>query len=415
MKASAGKILMLLENAFPQDSRVSHEAFHLSSLGYQVTIIAQRWKDQSFKETLKGVRIFRIPEVNLFKKSNLKSSRLHTLWYNLVSTAGYIFEYFYFTLGCFLLSLFINLRYGFQVLHLHNPPNTLVFIAAFYRLFGKKFVFDHHDLSAELFLSRYGKKGGLIYRYLLFEEKVCLRLANLIIATNESYKAIDMARGKRSDRDIFVVRNGPSKEDMKPPIRRRASGKMNKNLLVYIGIMGPQDGVDYLLNALAHLIYKLNRKDVHTVIIGTGDSLPDLRIMCSDLGLDEYVRFTGYIPKSELLSYLSAADICLDPNPSNPLNDYSTWIKVMEYMSFGKPMVSFDLKETRYSAREAAVYVEPNNIEEYAVAIRDLLDDPIRRTKMGRYGYQRVWSELSWEHVSKNLTAAYQTLFNPEY
>ena len=412
MKVSAGKILMLLENSFPQDSRVRHEAYHLSSQGYTVYIVALRWKDQSFKEKLNGVTVFRLPEINLFKKSNLKTSRIHSLLYNLRSAIGYFVEYIYFTMGCFLLSLFIHVKYGFQVIHLHNPPNTLVIIAAFYRMFGKKFVFDHHDLSAELFLSRYNKKGGVIYWYLLLEEKICLRLANLIIATNESYKAIDMARGRRSEGDIFVVRNGPTREDMDLLPAEKSSSDHNKSILVYIGIMGPQDGVDYLLKSLADLVYKLHRKDFYTVIIGTGDSLPDLRTLCRDLNLENYVRFTGFIPKPELLSYLSAADICLDPNPSSPLNDYSTWIKVMEYMSYGKPIVSFNLKETRYSAREAAVYVTPNDVVAYALAIRDLMDDPARRKKMGSYGYQRVWNELSWEHVSKNLTAAYQVLFD---
>ena len=412
MKVSAGKILMLLENSFPQDSRVSHEAYHLSSQGYTVYIIALRWKDQPFKEVLNGVTVFRLPEINLFKKSNLKTSRIHAILYTLRSALGYFVEYIYFTMGCFLLSLFIHLKYGFQVIHLHNPPNTLVIIAAFYRILGKKFVFDHHDLSAELFLSRYNKKGGVIYWYLLLEEKICLRLANLIIATNESYKTIDMARGRRSERDIFVVRNGPTREDMDLVSAEKSASDHDKSLLIYIGIMGPQDGVDYLLKSLAYLVYKLHRKDFYTVIIGTGDSLLDLKTLCHDLNLENYVRFTGFIPKPELLNYLSNADICLDPNPSSPLNDYSTWIKVMEYMSYGKPIVSFDLKETRYSAREAAVYVSPNDVAAYALAIRDLMDDPARRKKMGSYGYQRVWSELSWDHVSKNLTAAYQALFN---
>ena len=185
---------------------------------------------------------------------------------------------------------------------------------------------------------------------------------------------------------------------------------MKKRILVYIGVMGPQDGLDYLLRALHHLVHKLNRRDVFCVLIGPGDSVIDLKKMAIDLRLDGFVRFTGYIPKGDLLRYLSTADICLDPNPSNPLNDHSTWIKVMEYMAFGKPTISFDLTETRFTAGKAAIYVKPNDEKAFANAIAELMDDPDQRAKMGRFGRERIENELSWNRVSGNLLAGYEQL-----
>jgi len=186
--------------------------------------------------------------------------------------------------------------------------------------------------------------------------------------------------------------------------------KTGKTILVYIGVMGPQDGVDYLLRSLHVLVNEFNRKDFYCVIIGPGDSLDDLRKLREDLNLQEHCIFTGKIPFNDLLKYLSTADICVDPNPSNPLNDYSTWIKVMEYMSFSKPIVCYNLKETRYSAQGAGLYATPNNEREFAEKIIQLMDNPKLREKMGEFGKHRVEKELAWNIVSENLLAAYRKL-----
>jgi glycosyltransferase involved in cell wall biosynthesis len=182
--------------------------------------------------------------------------------------------------------------------------------------------------------------------------------------------------------------------------------------LCYIGCLNPQDGVDYLLRALAHLTFDLKRTDYYCVIMGSGDSLEDLRKMNRELRLEEQVVFTGYIPDADLRANLSAADICLDPDPSSPLNDVSTWIKIMEYMAYKKPIVSFDLKETRYSAQDAAIYVEPNDERRFALAIAQLMDDPALRERMGSSGRDRVERELQWSRVGPNLAAAYRALFS---
>jgi glycosyltransferase involved in cell wall biosynthesis len=413
MKEYAGRILMLLENPFPGDPRVRNEAFTLSKAGYKIHIIALRkFEGEKSKEEMNGITVYRLPHINLFKKSNSSKNWLQIQLYRARTAVGYMFEYFYFTTACMLLSFYILIKDGFDVIHAHNPPNTLFLVGLVFRLFGKKFVFDHHDLAPELYLSRYGVKGGFLYKALLQEEKFCLRSANMVIATNESYKEIDIERARIKPEKVFIVRNGPELESMRlvPPDDKLK--RMNKSILVYVGAMGPQDGIDYLLRALRDLVYKLGRDDFYCVIIGPGDAVEDMKILARELKVDEHVWFTGFIPKADLLRYLSTADICVDPNPSSPLNDFSTWIKVMEYMALGKPVVSFDLKETRYTAREAALYVPPNDEEEFAKAIVRLMDDPAERARMGEYGRNRVSEELAWQHTSKNLLRAYEWLLN---
>ncbi len=410
MKASAGKILMIVENPYPQDTRVRNEANKLYKAGYNVSVIAKKYPNQQITENVSGVKVYRVPWFEVFKKSTESKSFILKLLFKIATKLGYIIEYFYFTFAAFIYSLVVLIKEGFDVVHLHNPPNTLFLIGLFYRIFGKKFVFDHHDLSPELYLSRYKTTGGIIHKALLLEEKLCLRSANLIIATNESYKEIDIKRGNKKPEDIFIVRNGPDLNlfrEVEPDTELKNSGK---KILVYIGVMGPQDGVDYLLRSLHILVNEFKRKDFYCVIIGPGDSLEDLKALREELNIQDYCRFTGKIPFEDLLTYLSTADICVDPNPSNPLNDYSTWIKVMEYMSLGKPIVSYNLKETRFSAREAALYATPNDEREFAQRIIELMDNPSLREEMGRFGKQRVQNELAWDIVSENLLAAYRKL-----
>lgn len=410
MKESVGRILMLVENPFPQDHRVRNEAVRLANAGYEVSVIAKKYPNQTITDTFTGIHIYRVPWFEVFKKSTESHSRFISKLYNIGTKLGYITEYVYYTIAALFYSIYISLTRGFDVLHLHNPPNTLFWVGAFHKLFGKKFVFDHHDLSPELFLSRYNTQGGLIYKILLLEEKLCLRAANVVIATNESYKAIDMNRGNKKAEDIFIVRNGPDLNKIKPVDPDTELKQMGKTIMIYIGVMGPQDGVDYLLRSLYHLVNDYNRKDFYCVIVGYGDSLEDLKKLRVELKLEDYCRFTEEIPFADLLRYLSTADIGLDPNPSNPLNDHSTWIKVMEYMALGKPIVAFDLKETHYSAQEAAVYVTPNDEKAYAQAIITLMDNPELRKKKGEFGRQRVYNELAWEIVSQNLLNAYKYL-----
>jgi glycosyltransferase involved in cell wall biosynthesis len=411
MMVSAGRVLMLVENAYPQDPRVRNEALLLVSAGYQVSVIGLRRPEQPSFEVIDGVRVYRVPRLELFKKTpSANSSALGRLLLKFKAFLGYVVEYFYFTAACLMVSSYLCVRHGFDVIHAHNPPDTLFLVALPFKLLGKKFVFDHHDLCPELYLSRYGAASGLLTRVLTFFEWCSLKLADITIATNESYRQVQIERGGRRPESIFIVRNGPNKGRMIPaPPSPRLRG-MNKNILCYIGSMNPQDGVDYLLRSLHHLLVNLKRPDFHCVIMGSGDSLEDLRRLARDLGLNGHVQLTGYILDDELKANLAAADICVDPDPSSPLNDVSTWIKIMEYMAFSKPIVTFDLKETRYSARDAAIYVKPNDEAQFAEAIVKLMDQPQRRTQMGEFGRERVEKELQWLKVGQNLLLAYQTL-----
>jgi glycosyltransferase involved in cell wall biosynthesis len=277
-------------------------------------------------------------------------------------------------------------------------------------LFGKRFVFDHHDLCPELYQSRYSAEPGIYTALLRGFEWCSLKLADVTIATNESYKQIEVGRAGLLPDRIFVVRNGPSRERMESKSPSERLGRLNKTILCYVGSLNPQDGVDYLLRALSRLQNELQRYDFYCVIIGDGDSLPDLRLLADQLRLNGSVEFTGFIPDRELLENLAAADICVDPDPSSPLNDVSTWIKVMEYMAHGKPIVSFDLKETRFSAQDAAIFVPPNDELAFARAIMLLMDDPELRRKLGARGRERVESDLQWSVTGRNLLAAYKTL-----
>jgi glycosyltransferase involved in cell wall biosynthesis len=279
-----------------------------------------------------------------------------------------------------------------------------------FKLLGKKFVFDQHDLCPELYRSRYSAAEGFYTWFLRIFEWCSLKLADVTIATNESYKQIQIERANKNPRDIFIVRNGPNQMRMTSAAPTARLKGMNKSILCYVGSLNPQDGVDYLLRSLRHLLHVLKRSDFHCVIMGTGDSLQDLRELAANLQLNGCVELTGFISDEDLQANLAAADVCVDPDPSSPLNDVSTWIKIMEYMAAAKPIVSFDLKETRFSARDAAIYVQPNDETKFAEAIAQLMDEPELQRKMGAYGRRRVEDELRWARVGKNLLTAYETL-----
>ena len=403
---------MFVENAYPQDTRVKNEADSLTAAGYSVTVVALRNGSQPRSEVVSAVRVYRVPRLELFSKTPRDNVNLfERAWIRLQSLLGYVTEYVYFTSACMVMGVYVAAKHGIDVIHAHNPPDTLFLVALPYKLFGKKYVYDHHDLCPELYRSRYGAPHDVLARVLQRIEWCNLKLADVTIATNESYKRVHISRGGRESETVFVVRNGPNRSLMQetlPPSDRLR--RMDKKILCYIGSLNPQDGVDYLLRALRHLRYGLQRDDFYCVVIGSGDSLEDLRQMATRLELDGSVQLTGFVSDQELRECLAAADICVDPDPSSPLNDVSTWIKIMEYMAYGKPIVAFDLKETRFSAQQAAVYVPCNDERAFAAAIARLMDDPRLRADMGRVGRTRVEKELQWSVVSRNLVQAYAAL-----
>jgi glycosyltransferase involved in cell wall biosynthesis len=411
MKKAAGRILMIVENYFPQDTRVKNEADMLTNAGYQVSVIALREKGQPRRETVNGIEVYRVPHLELFKKTApADHSRAALFLLKLRASLGYLMEYCYFTVACLLVASYVFVRRGFDVIHAHNPPDTLFVVALPFKLLGKKFVFDHHDLCPELYRSRYKTQEGFYTELLRLCEWCSLKLADIAIATNESYKKVQTERAHKNPRDIFVVRNGPNQMRMTPVAPNVRLRGMKKCILCYVGSLNPQDGVDYLLRSLRYLVSDLKRSDFHCVIMGTGDSLEDLRELAENLQLNGFVELTGFIPDEDLRANLAAADICLDPDPSSPLNDVSTWIKIMEYMAYAKPIVAFDLKETRFSAGDAAIYVRPNQEAEFAETVAQLMGQPELRKKMGAYGRRRVEEELQWDKVGRNLLAAYEAL-----
>jgi glycosyltransferase involved in cell wall biosynthesis len=391
------RVLMLLENnPYPKDARVRMEAQALVSAGHKVSVICPSGPTQPRRELLDGVHLYRFPAPSAAN-----------------GFLGYLWEYGYSTVATFIISLFIFLREGFDVVHAHCPPDTFFLIAAFYRLLGKRFVYDHHDLAPELYYYVRFREGGsrLVYQALVVLERISCRVADCVIVTNESQKTMAIARGQTRVERITIVRNGPDLESLHlvrpdPDLREKAG-----TILGYIGIMGPQDGVDYLLRALHQLVYHLDRHDVFCIIIGDGDELLGLKAMAKHLDIEEIVWFTGWIQDQDLLSrYLSAVDICVDPDPSNVYNDGCTMMKMAEYMALGKPIVAFDLPEHRVTAQDAAVYARPNDELDFAEKIALLMDSPDMYGQMGQRGRKRVETELAWQHQEKHLLRVYEAL-----
>lgn len=400
MKVSKGtsknRILMLLENLpFPQDLRVRREAFALTSAGYRVAVICPSGKGQSSREMVNGVTVYRYPAPRAAQ-----------------GFLSYLWEYAYSMTASFLLSLVVFFREGFDAIHAHNPPDTFVFIAMFYKLLGKRFVYDHHDLSPEMYVARF-RGGGrpLVHRTLVLFEKLSCRVADHVIVTNESYKKVAIDRGRVPEQRITVVRNGVELSRALVPVEPdRELRQMGKTIIGYVGVLGVQDGVDYLLRALNYLLRGLGRNDFYCVIVGFGDALEDLKRLAQELALQDYVRFTGPIFGERLRQLLAAADICVDSSPANPYTDRSTMFKLMEYMSLGKPIVAFDLPEHRFTARGAAVYVTPNDERAFARALAKLMDAPERRMALGATGSGRIKTRLAWDYSVPNLLSVYRTV-----
>ena len=396
MKTSSRKrVLMLLENnPYCQDIRVIAEASALTQAGYHVTVVSPAARGTPRHEVLDGVVTYSYPAPPV-----------------LDGILGFVWEYGYSVAASFLLSLFIFVRHGFDVVHAHNPPDLYVFVAAFYKLFGVRFVFDHHDLSPEMYCARFGGRSRrLVYRVLVAVEKLSCRMADHIIATNESYRAVEMERGGVPRERITIVRNGPDLTRTRRVEPDPALRSMGKTVIGYVGEMGFQDGIDYLLRALHVLVYDLGRTDFFCVLIGKGAAGKQLKALATALGIDEHVHFTGWVSEADLLSYLCAADICVDPDPSNPFNDRSSMIKMSEYMTLGKPIVAFDLPEHRFTAQEAALYARANDETAFAKALAELMDDPARREAMGAFGRERVESTLAWSYSVSCLLDAYSRL-----
>ena len=387
------RVLILVENlSVPFDRRVWQESRALSEAGYDVTVICPRGtaRDTDPHSVIEGVHIYRYP---------LRAAT--------GGPAGYLREYGSALWQSFGLAWKLSRQCRFDIIQACNPPDLLFLVALPFKLQGAMFIFDHHDLVPELFESRFGGRGPLRTLAVLLE-RITFALADTVISTNESYREVAIRRGKVRPELVHVVRSAPDLARFTRVPAEIGLRRGKRFLTCYLGVMGPQDGVDYALRAVAHLRDTLNRTDFHSVFIGSGDSFDDLVALSYELGIQDIVEFTGRVPDAVVHSYLSTADVCLAPDPKNPLNDVSTMNKIVEYMAMGRPVVSFDLTEARVSAGDAAVYAAPNDEREFAYLVGELLDDPDRRRSMGRIGRERVEESLSWEISQRNLLAAYE-------
>ena len=388
-------ILILVENLpSPFDRRVWQEANALAAAGYGVSIICPTGKGYEKKfEEIDGIAIHRYP-----------------LPTEAEGALGYLVEYSAALFWTFLLCWKVLFTRGFDAIHACNPPDLFFLIGGFFRLLGKKFVFDHHDINPELYEAKFGRRD-FFWKLMVLFERLTFRTADVSLATNESYRRIAIERGGMDPAKVFVVRSGPSLERMKviPPDESLKRGR--KYLVGYVGVMGKQEGIDLLLCAARAIVHNHGRHDIHFGLVGGGTSLAELEALAEKLDIADYVTFTGRVPDAQLLAMLNTADVCVNPDIANDMNDKSTMNKIMEYMALGKPIVQFDLAEGRFSAQEASVYAKRNDPDHMAAMIIELVDDPERRARMGAYGRRRVENELEWRYEVPKLLAAYGSLW----
>ena len=386
------RVLMIVENCpFLRDPRVRKEAMTLHSAGYKVSAICPKASpEQPWRECIQGINVYRYRPM----PAGLRA-------------CGYALEYAYATFAIALLSLIVLWREGFDLIHVANPPDTLVLTAAPFKLIGKRIIYDQHDLCPELFKTKFTRPRWIV-PLLLWLERWSYRLADHVITTNESYRANALMRGRVPATKVTVVRNGPellsgSWTDIDWDVRAKS-----KNIIVYTGTIGSQDGLDGLCRALHYLRYDLGRQDFCCVIMGDGDALAEVKKLAGKLGLCDNVWFTGWIEDaSKYLTYLNTADICVSPDPATSYNHQSTFIKIMDYMAAGKPIVAFDLFETRYSAQGAALYSQAQNEQRFAMRLAELMDNPPLRKELGRCGQKRIRQELAWQYSVPHLLNAY--------
>lgn len=390
------KILIIVENLpVPFDTRVWQEATTLAREGYTVSVICPKGKGYNEDyEYLEGVHIYRH---DLPKEGN--------------GPIGYAREYFSALWHEYRLARKIYKERGFHVIHGCNPPDNIYMVASRFKGKGVDYVFDHHDICPELYEAKFGKTSGPLYKSQLWLERHTYDHCTFAFVTNESYKEIAIKRGGMSPDKVHVLRSGPRLERLKIQSPKPEIKRGKRFMVGYLGVIGQQEGIEYLLEAARYLRDEKGRDDIFWGIVGGGPHLEALRRKSEEMGLQDIVEFTGRVSDEKMLDYLNTADVCVNPDEYNAMNDKSTMNKVLEYMALGKPIVQFDLTEGRYSAQDASLYAERNNARDMADKIVMLLDDPERREKMAAIGRERILNELSWDHTSRALISAYDNYF----
>jgi glycosyltransferase involved in cell wall biosynthesis len=389
-------ILMIVENLpVPFDRRVWIEARTLAAAGAKVSVICPTGKGfEARRETIEGIDIYR-----------------HPLALEAKGAFGYLLEYGGALFWECWLAWRLFLRHRFDAIHGCNPPDLIFLVALPFRLFGVRFLFDHHDINPELFEAKFGKRG-LLWKAVSLLERLTFRTAKVSIATNESYKAIAVERGGMEPGDVFVVRSGPDLSRVAPVPPHEKWRNKRRFLVAYLGVMGDQEGIDLLLEAIRHLVHNRGRTDIYFGLAGSGPALVKMQCIARELDISEHVSFHGRVSDTDLFELLCSADLCVNPDRVNPMNDLSTMNKIMEYMAMGKPIVQFDVREGRASALDASLYAKPNDPVDLAAKIEELLADPEQREAMGRFGQERVRQALGWNTQVPALIAAYQRLFS---
>jgi glycosyltransferase involved in cell wall biosynthesis len=390
------KILIIVENLpVPFDTRVWQEATTLAREGYIVSVICPKGKgfDKDY-ELLDRVHIYRH---DLPKEGN--------------GPIGYAREYFSALRHEYRLAKQIYRERGFDVIHGCNPPDNIYMVAKRFKKYGVDYVFDHHDICPELFEAKFGKRSGLLYKSQLWLERSTYNHCTFAFVTNESYKKIAIERGGMDPQKVFVLRSGPKLDRLKIQEPKPEVKRGKRFMVGYLGVIGQQEGIEYLLEAARYLKEEKGRTDIFWGVVGGGPHLEALRKKAEEMGLSDVLEFTGRVSDQTLLDYLNTADVCVNPDEYNEMNDKSTMNKVLEYMALGKPIVQFDLTEGRYSAREASLYAERNNARDMADKILYLLENPDKRKEMAEFGRQRILNELSWDHTSRVLLEAYDAYF----
>jgi glycosyltransferase involved in cell wall biosynthesis len=389
-------ILILVENLpVPFDRRVWQEATTLKQHGYDISIICPIMKGYTKRfEVLEGIDIYRYP-------LNIEAGHAF----------GYLLEYSIALVWTFIYSWNIYLKKRFHAIHACNPPDLFFLIGLVFKPLSVKFVFDHHDINPELYIAKYGKKD-FFYKIVCIWERCTFLTANASIATNESYKKIAIDRGKMYPDRVVVVRSGPDISRLKivPPNPVLKQGK--KFLIGYLGVIGPQEGLDHLLEILSVMRTTYGRNDFKCLICGGGSELTKVKRLSDEMNLNDIVQFLGRIPDETVFEVLSTADVCVNTDIPNELNNLSTMNKIMEYMALRKPIVQYDLLEGRVSAGNASLYACPNDRDDFAKKIITLLDDPTLAAHMGDCGYQRIQEVLQWKYESPKLLSLYGRLFN---